>query len=270
MSCQNLFYAPFILMLLAACQPAPSTTTTPTFPSGKWVDLSYSYGEKTLYWPTSELFKLDTVSEGMTDKGYYYSAYQFCTAEHGGTHMDAPIHFAQGRQSVEQIPVDQLMGDLVVIDVSEAAANDQDYLIQTKDFEMWEEVHGAIPDKSIVLLNTGYGKYWPDALKYMGTTERGAEAVAKLHFPGLHPDAAKWISENRTIKAIGLDTPSIDYGQSTHFETHQILADKNIPIMENVANVDQLPSTGAFLIGLPMKVEGGSGAPIRIVALIPE
>ncbi|MCM3900094.1 MAG: cyclase family protein, partial [Pyrinomonadaceae bacterium] len=103
---------------------------------------------------------------------------------------------------------------------------------------------------------------------YLGTEERGAEAVAKLHFPGLHPDAARWLAANRSIKAIGLDTASIDFGQSTLFESHRILFDKNIPAFENVANLDRLPPKGFSVIALPMKIKGGSGGPLRIVAIL--
>ena len=102
----------------------------------------------------------------------------------------------------------------------------------------------------------------------MGTDERGSDAVAKLHFPGLHHDAAKWIVENRTVKAIGLDTPSIDYGQSKDFRTHVTLYEKSVPAMDNVANLDQLPEQGFTVIALPMKIRGGSGGPVRIVAVL--
>ena len=102
----------------------------------------------------------------------------------------------------------------------------------------------------------------------MGTDERGPAAVAKLHFPGLHPDAARWLVANRQINAIGLDTPSIDYGQSTLFESHRILFEKNIPAFENVANLDQLPVKGFTVIALPMKIKGGSGGPVRIIAML--
>jgi len=178
------------------------------------------------------------------------------------------VHFARGKNSVEQIPVEQLAHDAVVIDVSENALKDRDYQVSVNDFLNWEKAHGRIPDDAIVLLRTGYGQYWTDKIKYMGTDERGADAVAKLHFPGLHPDAAKWLTTHRKIKAIGLDTPSIDYGQSTLFESHQILFEHNIPAFENVANLEQLPVKGAFVIALPMKIKGGSGAPLRIVAVV--
>ncbi|MDX1386909.1 MAG: cyclase family protein, partial [bacterium] len=130
--------------------------------------------------------------------------------------------------------------------------------------------HGQIPPGSIVLLKTGYGKYWPDREKYMGTSERGKEAVKKLHFPGLHPGAARWLVENRNIKAVGIDTSSIDFGQSQNFLTHQTLFKSNVPAMENVASLEALPQRDFFVFALPMKIGGGSGAPLRIIALIPQ
>jgi len=237
--------------------------------AAKVIDLSYSFDADSVYWPTAESFKLETDFEGVTDKGYYYSAYKFAAAEHGGTHIDAPVHFAKGRNSVDQIPLNQLMGKGIVIDVSRSCAVDPDYLVTTADFANWERVNGKIPSGAIVFLRTGFGKFYPDRKKYMGTDERGAAAVAKLHFPGLHPDAARWLAQNRSIKAIGLDTPSIDYGQSTLFESHRTLFANNIPALENVANLDQLPLKGFSVIALPMKIKGGSGGPVRIVATLP-
>jgi len=250
------------IILLGCGKPAP-------FPAGRWIDLSHDFSSETIYWPTAEPFKLDTVSAARTPAGFYYAANNFRAAEHGGTHLDSPIHFAEGRKTVDQIPLEQLIAPAVVIDVSEKAQADRDYQIGVDDFAAWEIRYGKIPDKTIVLLRTGYGKFWPDHLKYLGTDKRGPEAVAELHFPGLHPEAARWLVANRNINAIGLDTPSIDYGQSKLFESHQILFERNIPALENVANIDQLPTTGAFVFALPMKIKGGSGAPLRIAALVP-
>jgi kynurenine formamidase len=240
------------------------------FPEGKWVDLTHDFSGDTVYWPTGEGFKLETVFEGTTDKGYYYAANKYTAEEHGGTHIDAPRHFAEGRQTLDEIPLESLIGSAVVIDVSKKAASDRDYQVSVADFTDWERVNGKIPDNAIVLLNTGYGKYWPDRAKYMGTAKKGQEAIKDLHFPGLDPEAATWLVKNRRITAIGLDTPSIDYGQSALFESHRILFKENIPAFENVANLDSLPAKGALVIALPMKIKGGSGGPLRIVALIPE
>ena len=263
------FFPLYLFLFTAACS-GPAEQTAAVWPEGKWIDLTYDFDEHTIYWPTADKFRLDTVSEGMTDKGYYYSAFAFSTAEHGGTHLDAPVHFAEGQRSVEEIPIGQLAGPAVVVDVSERALPDPDYRVGIADFESWEAANGRLPDGCIVLLRTGYGRYWPDPEKYMGTAERGAEAVAKLHFPGLDPAAAQWLVDERQIDAIGLDTPSIDYGQSQLFEAHQILFKADIPAFENVANLDQLPVIGSWVIALPLKIKGGSGGPLRMVALVGE
>ena len=255
-------------LLLFVVLAAPVMAQRPVaLPSGRVVDLTHAFDATTVYWPTAEGFKLETDFEGMTDKGYFYSAYRYSAAEHGGTHLDSPVHFAKGRFTVDQIPLEQLMGPAVVIDVTSQCAASADYLVSVADFQNWERRNGRIKPGTIVLLRTGYGKHYPDRKKYLGTEERGAAAVAKLHFPGLDPAAARWLTQNRSIKAIGLDTASIDYGQSTLFESHRILFEKNVPAFENVANLDQLPLKGFSVIALPMKIKGGSGGPLRIVAM---
>src|SRR6476660_10572393 len=238
----------------------------PVLPSDLVYDLSHPFDANTVYWPTAEPFKLETDFEGVTDKGYFYSAYRYSAAEHGGTHIDAPVHFAKGRNSVDQIPLEQLTGAGLVIDVTKQCAADVDYLVSVADFQDWEKRNGRIPVGAIVLLRTGFGKFYPDRKKYLGTDERGMAAVAKLHFPGLDPQAARLLTQSRSIKAIGLDTASIDRGQSTLFESHRILFEKDIPAFENVANLDQLPVKGFTIVALPMKIKGGSGGPVRIVA----
>ena len=256
-------------LLLFAILAVPVMAQKPaSLPLGRVVDLTYAFDANSVYWPTAQGFKLETDAEGMTEKGYYYSAYRYSAAEHGGTHLDAPVHFAKGHESVDEIPVQQLIGVAVVIDVTKQCATNPDYLVSVADIEDWEKRNGRISPGTIVLLRTGFGKYYPDKKKYLGTEERGAAAVAKLHFPGLDPAAARWLTQNRSIKAIGLDTASIDYGQSTLFESHRILFDKNVPAFENVANLDQLPVKGFSVIALPMKIKGGSGGPLRIIALL--
>ena len=258
-----------LFVIFAAPVMAPiMAQRVPVLPSDRVVDLSHPFDANTVYWPTAEGFKLDTDFEGMTDKGYFYSAYRYSAAEHGGTHLDAPVHFAKGRHHVDEIPLEQLMGFGIVIDVTSQCANNPDYLVSVADFQNWERRNGRIARGTIVFLRTGFGKRYPDRKSYLGTEERGADAVAKLHFPGLDPAAARWLTQNRAIKAIGLDTASIDYGQSTMFESHRILMDKNIPAFENVANLESLPAKGFSVIALPMKIRGGSGGPLRIVAFM--
>jgi kynurenine formamidase len=258
----------FMLSFVLVTTAAVGQRRSAVFPAGPVVDLSYPFDSETVYWPTAEAFHLEKDFEGVTEKGFYYSAYKYSAAEHGGTHLDAPVHFSRGRHTVDQIPLEQLMGAGIVIDVTKQCENNSDYQVTTKDFLDWEKKHGRIRTGSILLLRTGFGRFYPDRRKYLGTEGRGVEAVAGLHFPGLHPEAARWLSANRSIKAIGLDTASIDYGQSTLFESHRILFDKNIPAFENVANLDRLPPEGFSVIALPMKIKGGSGGPLRIVAIL--
>lgn len=249
--------------------PPPPTPPAPDLASATLVDLSHDYAPDAIFWPTAEGFRLEKVADGVTDKGYYYAANNFAGAEHGGTHLDAPVHFAQGKWSVEQVPLDRLVGRAVVVDVSGTAQSQPDYQVGVADLEAWEQQHGAIEPDSIVLIRTDYARRWPDPVAYLGTAERGDAAVAKLHFPGLHPDAARWLADRRSVKAVGIDTASIDYGQSTLFETHRTLYERNVPGFENLTNLHQLPARGATVIALPMKIKGGSGAPLRAVAVLP-
>lgn len=255
------------VVILVGCS---STPEPPRFPVGEWIDLSYDFSSETPYWPTADSFHLEEVAHGFSDRGYFYSSNNYSASEHGGTHIDAPIHFAENKWTVDEIPLEQLMGPAAVIDVREAVSGNRDYLVNIADFEQWEEIHGEIPEGAILFLLTGHGKYWPDAKTYLGTADRGVAAIAKLHFPGLSPEAAQWLMDNRSIGAVGLDTPSIDYGQSQDFMSHQVLLSSNVPAFENVANLDLVPATGAWVIALPMKIKGGSGGPVMIVAFIPE
>lgn len=256
------------LIILAGCLSFGCTQRA-SFPNGTWVDLSHDFSEDTIYWVTAEPFKRTTVAEGTTDKGFYYSAYNFSGAEHGGTHLDAPIHFAEGKKTVDQIDLANLIGEGVKIDVSAKAAADRDYLITVDDIKAWETANGKMPEWSIVLFQTGFASRWPDKKAYLGTDQKGPDAVKDLHFPGLHPDAAKWLVDNRQIKAVGIDTASIDHGQSTDFAAHVALMTANIPAFENVADMSKLPAKGFHVFALPMKIKGGSGGPLRIVAMVP-
>jgi kynurenine formamidase len=191
-------------------------------------------------------------------------------AEHGGTHIDAPIHFHENRWTVDEIPLDRLVGPAILVDVTTRCAANRDYRVAISDFEAWEKQHGRIPDTSIVLIRTGFGRFWPDRKSYLGTEERGDAAVAKLRFPGLAPDAARWLIGERHIHAVGLDTASIDYGQSQKFETHRALFEANVPAFENLARLDELPASGFTIVALPIKIRGGSGGPLRAIAILPD
>lgn len=155
----------------------------------------------------------------------------------------------------------------MVIDVSTKTANNRDYLISVDDINAWEKSNGNIAANSIVFFKTGYGKFYPDAEKYFGTAIKGTAAIRLLHFPGIDSAAASWLVEHK-VKAVGIDTPSIDFGQSKNFKTHQILMGSGIPAFENVANITELPTKGAYVIALPMKIKNGSGGPLRLIAWV--
>jgi kynurenine formamidase len=248
---------------LTGCASAP----TPVH-EREMIDLTWTLDETTLAWPTSPGFRLETQFEGVTDAGFFYLSHVFHGPEHGGTHIDAPIHFYEGRHATDEIPLDRLIGPGVTIDVTKACAEDRNHLVGLADFEAWEADNGPMPEGAIVLLRTGFGAFWPDRERYMGTAELGPDAVPKLHFPGLDPASVDWLVGERRIRAIGLDTPSIDYGQSTTFPAHVALFENNVPAFENVANLEQLPPSGYTVIALPSKIGGGSGGPLRIIALL--
>ena len=261
--------------LLAACAGPPAEeAAAPVAPDAdgvadwRMIDLSHAYGGDTLYWPTdTKGFALDTLAEGMTDAGYFYAAKEFATAEHGGTHLDAPVHFAEGGDDIASLPLDRLILPGIVVDVSEQAASDPDYLVTANDVLAWEEEHGPVPAGSAVLIRTGWASRWPDALAYLGDDTPGD--AGNLHFPGVGEDAARLLIEDRGIGLLGIDTASVDYGQSTDFIVHQIGGAAGVPNLENVGDLTELPATGFLLAALPMKIEGGTGAPVRIVALVP-
>ena len=253
--------------LAATLALAPRADAGPSIDESRVVDLTYTFDDSTIYWPTEDGFHLEQGPHGFTPQGYFYAANHFSTAEHGGTHMDAPIHFAQGRLTADQVPLSAMMGPAVVIDVRDAASADRDYRLTVADLERWEGKYGRIPDGAIVLMRSGWGRYWPNRLEYLGTAEKGD--VANLHFPGFSKEAAEWLVAQRTVDAIGVDTPSIDHGPSKDFIVHQVINGANKPAFENVANMDRLPEQGALFVALPMKIGGGSGAPARIIAVLP-
>src|SRR5213596_3524983 len=258
-----------VLLAVTFAAACARPTLTDQLARATWVDLTYAFDSTTIYWPTAKPFRLEVVSAQRTPAGYYYAANNIAAAEHGGTHLDSPVHFAEGKHTTDQLPLAQLVGPAFVIDVTRQAEADRDYRIVPADLEAWERAHARIPERAIVLFRTGWGSRWPDRGRYLGTTKTGPAAVPELHFPGIRPDAARWLVR-RGVHAVGIDTPSIDYGQSSTFDTHQTLLAADIPAFENVAHLSALPATGAFVIALPMLIRGGSGGPLRIVAVLPE
>ena len=268
------FGAALLAVQLAACAVAPPDDA-PAPPPGPeavagWrvVDLSHAYGGDTLYWPTDTTgFRLDTLAEGPTPGGYFYAAREVATAEHGGTHLDAPSHFAEGGDDAASVPLERLILPGVVIDVAEVADADPDYQAAPEDVLAWEAEHGPVPAGSAVLIRTGWAARWPDALAYLGDDTPGE--TGNLHFPGIGADATRLLVEDRGVGLLGIDAASIDHGPSTDFIAHRIGAAAGVPNLENLADLSELPATGFLLVALPMKIENGTGAPVRAVALVP-
>jgi kynurenine formamidase len=246
--------------------PAPGATFD--LAAAEIVDLSHAYDADTLYWPTSpSRFELEVLAHGMTEGGFFYSANAISTPEHGGTHLDAPIHFAEGRWATDEIPLERLIGPAIVIDISVQSASDPDYRLDGEDLFDWEAQHGLVPEGSIVLLRTGWSRRWPDALAYLGDDTPGD--ASNLHFPAYGEEAARTLVEERGVAVLGVDTASIDHGPSTDFIVHQIANAANVVGLENLTRLELVPETGAWVVALPMKIAGGSGGPARIVALVP-
>ena len=233
----------------------------------KLVDLTYPLDEQTVFWPTNKPFTWEKAAWGRTPKGYWYASADFSMSEHGGTHIDAPIHFAEGLLAVDEIPLQKLIAPAVVIDVRQSVAENRDYRLSRKDLERWESRYGQIQQGAVVLMLTGWGAGWPDKSRYLGSATPSDPKT--LHFPGFSKEAAEFLVKERHIDGIGIDTPSIDYGPSQDFIVHQVINGANLYGLENVADLDKLPPKGAILLALPIKIKGGTGGPVRIIAVLP-
>jgi kynurenine formamidase len=234
--------------------------------TSKLVDLTYSFDEHTVYWPTASPFRWKKEAWGPSAAGFWYAAGHYQASEHGGTHLDAPIHFGKGQLALDEIPVERLVGPAAVIDVTARCTGNPDYLLSPEDIAAWEKTHGRIRAGTTVLVRTGWGKYWPDRKRYLGSDTPGD--IANLHFPGISRAAAEVLVERR-IAGAGIDTASLDHGPSKDFAAHQVLNGAGIYGLENIANLERVPPVGATLVSLPMKIKGGSGGPVRIVAILP-
>lgn len=258
------------VVLSAACSPGASPPApTTAVAAARIVDLTHPYDANTIYWPTDTTgFRLEELARGETDGGWFYSAYRFCTAEHGGTHMDAPVHFSAEGQSVDQVPLERLVGPAVVVDVSRQADADPDYRLTPEDLADHEAEHGTIPGDALVLLRTGWSQRWGNVRAYLGDDTPGD--ASRLSFPSFGEEAVRWLIDRRKVAVLGVDTASIDYGRSTDFMVHRVAAEHQIVGLENLTGLDELPPTGATVIALPMKIAGASGGPVRVIALLPD
>ncbi len=248
-----------------ACESEPPRTTDP-FAGYRFVDLTHPFDETTVFWPTGQPFRHDRTAWGRQPGGYWYSAYDLAMSEHCGTHLDAPIHSAEGKPAVGDLALEKLSGPVAVINIERLCETNSDYAASRSDLDAYEAEHGPIAEGTAVLFRTGWSRRWPDTLQYLGDDASGKADA--LHFPGISPEAARWLVE-RKIAATGIDTASIDPGTSRDFAAHQVLAAESIPILENVARLDEVPERGAYLLAFPMKIGRGSGAPCRVAALVP-
>ena len=264
----------FLFVVAMGCEEPEERSSPPAteidLASARLVDLSYAYDETTIYWPTSPTsFVLTELARGMSEGGYFYSAYSFSTPEHGGTHLDAPVHFSETGRTAGEIPIRQLIAPGVVIDMSDAANNDPDALLDPATVRDWETRNGPIAEGTIVILRTGWGRRWAEGAKaYLGDDTPGD--ASNLHFPGYGVEAARYLVEERKVGALGIDTASIDHGPSKDFAVHRVVAARNVVGLENVARAEELPEKGFWIVALPVKIGKGSGGPVRIVALLPE
>jgi kynurenine formamidase len=264
-----LFVAATALLSGARAKSESAATSVPDLARARLVDLTHTFDATTPYWPTAPRgFDLQTVHKGRTPDGYFYSAFSFCAPEHGGTHLDAPFHFAEGGWTTDAIPLRQLVAPAVVIDVASQAAKDADYRLTLGDVQAFEAKHGRIAPATIVLLRTGWAARWPDKKRYLGDDTPGD--ASRLHFPAYGREAAELLVRERKVGALGVDTASLDHGPSRDFIVHQIAGAANVPGLENVANLEALPATGAWVVALPMKIGGGSGGPLRAIAFLPQ
>ena len=254
----------WIAVFLAAT--AELTAAGPAIDPSHVVDLTYSFDEKAIYWPTAPGFRWTKDSWGLSPGGYWYASASFAASEHGGTHLDSPVHFAENGAGADEIPLTRLIAAASVIDIAPACAKDADYELRPEDVTQWERAHGRIAAGSIVVLRTGWGKYWPDKKRYLGSDMPGD--TAHLHFPGVSREAAELLVKRR-VSGVGIDTASLDHGPSKDFMTHRVLNGAGIYGLENVANLEKVPATGATLVALPMKIKGGTGGPVRVIAVLP-
>ena len=259
---------PRLGLLLLLLAPAVAAAQAVDVARYRVVDLTHAFGPSTLFWPTVATgFTHEQLSYGPTPGGWFYSAYTYAGPEHGGTHLDAPIHFDKDGTTSDRIPVEQFIGPAVVIDVTAQAAKNPDYRLTRADVTDWESRHGRIPRGAIVVLRTGWAARWPDAKRYFGDDTPGD--ASRLHFPSYGEDAARLLVTERQVAALGADVASIDYGASRDFIVHRIAAAAGVLGLENLANLSALPASGATLITLPMKIDNGSGGPLRAIALVP-
>ena len=226
------------------------------------VDLTHTLDGKTPTYEPSDSPAYQAKAVATVEKDGYF-AREISLPEHFGTHLDAPAHFVGGLWTVDQIPVERLVAPLVVMDVTAGAKTNPDYQVSLADISKYEEAHGQIPMNAVVMAYTGWDSRWNSPKDY-----RNLDASGVMHFPGYSLDAARFLVEARNALAVGIDTLSIDYGQSKDYPVHHYTLSHSLYQLENVANLDRAPVRGGIVVVAPAKLEGGSDAPVRIFALV--
>jgi kynurenine formamidase len=268
MACCALVTAAALYSPLAAEEPVSVPLTSLSLSEvvsgrSRIVDLSYPLNAQSLYWPGERYtpFHIETIAtlekDGVLSKKVTFP-------EHIGTHLDAPNHFESGAIDVSRIPAAQLFAAGVVINVAPQVEVNPEATLSVLQVEEWERQQGRIPEGAVVLLNTGWGRFWTQPQRYLNRDLNG-----RMRFPGFSAEAVRFLIENRKVKGIGIDTLSIDPGTSKTFPVHHLINKAGKYGLENVANLDQLPPRGFYLIVAPLKVEGGTGGPCRLFALLP-
>lgn len=257
---RTLVFASICWLVLASCSSQS--------PKRTFLDMTYPLDEAAIFWPTAKPFSLTKVFWGVSEGGWWYASNEFSASEHGGTHVDAPIHFAAGGRTIDQVRLEEWIGPAVKVNVTEKCSQDRDYLLSPDDLKSWEKKNGRIPEESWIIMYTGIGtRYYPDKKWVLGTEKAGAEAIPELSFPGFSVESVEFLLQERNIRGIAIDTPSIDRGKSTDFKVHQVLFAADKLALENIAHLNRLPTKGATLYVIPMLIKEGTGAPARVFAV---
>lgn len=191
-----------------------------------------------------------------------YNMYLWQLVEHTGTHLDAPIHFSTDRQTADEIPIENLVVPLAIVDISAKAADDPDAQVTPDDIEAWIAANGPIPDGACVAMRSGWERF------VTGDGFRNADGEGVMHFPGFHAEAAQLLIEEANVTGIAVDTLSLDYGRSADFATHYAWLPTNRWGLECIANLGELPEVGATLVVGGPKIKGATGGPSRVIALV--